>query len=174
MNLEVKQNEVDALAGAFSKTPAVFLVGFQGTKCAALTSLRRKLHPSGAQFQVVKNTLAKRASKGTVAEKLEQHFRGPTAVIISGKDSVSSAKTITEFAKGVESFKIKAGVVEGSLVSPAEIEALAKMPSREELLGKLLAVMNAPAVRLLQTINAPAASLARVLGAWKGELEKKQ
>lgn len=174
MNLQEKQTELDLLTEAFQKTPAVFLVGYQGCKCSELTQLRRKLRSTGAKFRVVKNTLAKRAAKGTSAEKLEELFTGPTGVVWTDRDSVAPAKLVTEFAKGVENFKIKGGVVEGSVVKVSDIEALAKMPSREEILAKLLALINAPASRLLQTINAPASALVRLLGAWKGELEKKQ
>jgi large subunit ribosomal protein L10 len=173
MNTGEKQSQVDALAGEFRGTSSVFLVGYQGCKCSELTTLRRKLRPTGSRISVVKNTLAKRATKGTLTESLEKYFEGPTAVVW-GKDSVTSAKLLLEFAKGVERFKLKAGVVEGNVVSAADIESLAKMPSKEELFAKLLALINAPATRLLQTLNAPASSLARVLNAWKGELEKKQ
>lgn len=173
MNKAEKQEEIDFLTGQFHDATAAYLVGYQGCKCSELTTFRRKLRQSGATFQIVKNTLAKRAVKGTGAIAIEKLLVGPTAVIWAKKDPVSPAKVISEFAKGVENFKLKGGVVEGSQVSAAEIESLARMPSREELLGRLLALMNAPAVRLLQTIKAPASSLARVLEAWRAELEKK-
>jgi len=169
-----KDLQIQELAGKAGASSAVFLIGYKGCKCSELTSLRRKLDKIGSQFEVVKNTLAKRAIKESNIESLSEHFVGQTAVVWTEKDAVASAKALTEFAKDVESFKLKAGVVDGSVVDVKQIEALAKMPSREQILAQLLSLINAPAQRLLQTINAPASSLVRLLGAWKGEVEKKQ
>ena len=101
-------------------------------------------------------------------------FLGPTAVIWAEEDPVTPAKALSEFAKEHENFKLKGAVVDGSLVDGSGIEALAKMPSKEQLLSKLLALMNAPATQLLRTIQAPSAQFARLLGAWKTELESKE
>ena len=94
-------------------------------------------------------------------------------MIWSGEDPISPSKVVADFAKANEKFVIKAGVIDGSVLDADGVKQLAAMPSREQLLGKLLGLINAPATRLLQTINAPASSLARLLGAWKEEIEKK-
>lgn len=173
MNLAEKQSEVTALTEEFRGAAASFLVGYQGCKCSELTDLRRKLRPAGAKFSVVKNTLACRALEEAGIKGLDSHFIGPVGVIWSEKDPVTPAKVLTEFAKNVEAFKLKGGVVDGNVVSAPDVEALAKLPSKEQILANLLALINAPATRLLQTINAPASSLARLLGAWRAEIEKK-
>ena len=174
MNLQQKEQAVSQLNAQFTAAAASYLVDYQGCSCAELTQLRSDLRPTGAKFAVVKNTLAKRAVAETSAAGLEEVLQGPTAVVWSESDPVTPAKILTKFAKDKESFSIKAGVVDGRVVDLAEIETLAKLPSREELFAKLLAVINAPATQLLQVMNAPAGNLARLLGAWKGELEKKE
>jgi large subunit ribosomal protein L10 len=172
-NVGEKAGEVEQLAELFAKSKAAYVVNYQGTKCESLTKLRRQLRPTGAKMAIVKNTLARRAIKGTGAEKLHDIFAGPVAVIWASKDPVSPAKVITEFAKEAsETFSLKSGVVDGSLVSQQEIEALAKLPSKEELTAQLLGLINAAVAKVLQTINAPSASLVRLLGAYKDKLDK--
>ena len=173
-NLAAKHGTVDEMVAAFRDANVAYVVGYQGTKCEDLKALRKKLRPAGAKLAIIKNTLTCRAVQGTAAESISDLFTGPTAVIWSETDPVTPAKVISEFAKDSETFKVKGGVVDGAVVKPSDIESLAKLPSREELFSKLLALMNAPATRLLQTINAPASSLARVLEAWRRELEKRQ
>ena len=149
------------------------MVNYKGCTCAQLTGLKRKLAPTGAKFAVVKNSLAKRAVENTAMSSVAELFKGSTAVVWASVDPVQPAKLITEFAKDKETFQVLGGAMEGKALDPAQIEALAKLPSKNEILANLLSIMNAPAVRLLQTINAPAASLARLLGAWRDEIEKK-
>ncbi|MCB0324484.1 MAG: 50S ribosomal protein L10 [Bdellovibrionales bacterium] len=173
MNFQEKEAAVADLVGRFENAAATFLVDYKGCGCAELTALRRELRPAGADFAVVKNTLAKRAIADTGAEGLAENFVGPTAVVWSSTDPVSPAKILSNFSKKQESFAIKAGFVDGQVVDSAGVDALASLPSREELLAKLLALMNAPAVQLLQMMNAPAAQLVRTLEAWRVELEKR-
>ncbi len=168
-----KEITVSTLNANFSQSSAAFLFNHQGCTCEELTGLRRKLRPTGAKLAVVKNSLARRAIADTDSAALVELFTGPTAVIWSGKDPVTPAKVLTDFAKTKEALQIKGGILDGSAVQAKDIEALAKLPSKEELLSKLLALINAPAVQLLRTINAPSSSLVRLLGAWKGEIEKK-
>ena len=150
------------------------LVGYQGCKCSELTDLRRSLRPIGAEMAVIKNTLVRLALQGTGREALIKDLAGPTAVIWSSKDPVTPAKIALDFAKGNEKFVVKGAVVGDTLLDRKGVESLASLPSREELLAKLLSLINAPATRLLQTINEPATQVARVLGAWQSELEKRQ
>ena len=172
-DIAAKEGEVKVLNDAFQGASAAFIIGYQGTKCEELKGLRRKLSPSGSKLAVVKNSWASRAVAGTAAADLDKLCVGPTAVIWAKGDPVSSAKVVSDFAKDVEAFKLKGGVVDGSVVSAKDIDALAKLPSREELLSKLLALINAPATQLLRTINAPAQQLVGTLGAWQRELEKR-
>lgn len=173
MNFQEKQEAVADLNRRFSENAAVFLVGYQGCSCFQLTGLRRQLKPSGADFAIVKNTLAKRALEDAGVADLLSHFEGPTAVVWSKTDPVTPAKILTKFAKDEEKFQIKAGVVDGKVVNAVDVDSLASLPSKEQLFAKLLGLINAPATRLLQTMNAPASSLVRLLEAWRAELEKK-
>lgn len=168
-----KAEVVTKLNGSFTQAPAAFVFDYTRCTCAELTTLRQKLKGSGAKLGVVKNTLARRALQGTAAEGLQQFFKGQTAVIWADKDPVQPAKVLAEFAKAKEGLAIRAGVVDGAIVDASGIQALATLPSREQLIGKLLSLLNAPATQLAQQISAPASSLARVLGAWQRELEKK-
>ena len=166
-----KQQAVKEIGELFSGAPAAFLVDYKGCDCEALNELRSNLRASGSRFAVVKNTLAKRAVEGTAVAEIEKHFTGPTGVVWAGDDPVSPAKVVAEFAKAQETFSLKAGVVDGATVGPSEIENLATLPTKDELVAKLLALMNAPAVKLLQTINAPAQNLVQLLNAWRAEKE---
>lgn len=174
MNLQEKQQMAGDLSEKFSGAELAILVGYQGCKCEELTALRRQLRPAGAKMAVVKNTLVRRALTGTGREDLVKDLAGPTAVIWTGEDITTPAKAVLDFAKGNEKFVVKAGVLGDTVLDKKAVEALASLPSREELLAKLLALINAPATQLLRTINAPATQLVRLLGAWKAELEKKQ
>jgi large subunit ribosomal protein L10 len=173
MNSSEKNALTKEFADAFAAAGASFLISYEGTKCEDLTKLRRNLRPSGAKLRIIKNTLAQRALTGTPGEKLGELLAGPIAVVWAESDPVGPAKIISEFTKSVETFKVKGGIVDGQVVNAQAVGELAKLPSREELLSKLLSVINAPATRLLQTVNAPASQLVGVLGAWQRKLEEK-
>ena len=173
MSLQEKEAVVEHLGGRFSEVHAAFLVDYRGCTCHQLTDLRNELRPLGATMHVIKNTLARRAVEGTNLEPLSEQLKGPTAVIWAEEDPVSPAKVLKEFGKQHEqTFQVKAGMVDGAVISVAEIERLAELPSKEVLLAQLLGLINAPARKLLQTINAPAQSLQNVLSAWKDKLEE--
>lgn len=174
MNLQEKEQMVGELVGKFQAAELAVLVNYQGCTCEQLTALRKKLKPVGGRFAVVKNKLARRALEGTPGSSLKDLFAGPTGVVWSSEDPVAPAKIIKDFAKDNEKFSVKAGILGEDVLDAKQVESLANLPSREELLAKLLATINAPATRLLQTINAPGTQLARVLEAWRGDLEKKQ
>lgn len=174
MNFAEKEQMTGELAERFKGAELAVVVSYQGCTCAELTGLRKKLKPVGGKFAVIKNNLARRALAGTSAEKLSDVFVGPIGIIWSGEDPIGPAKVARDFAKEVEKFTIKAGVLGDSVMDAKEVESLASMPSREQLLAKLLGLINAPATRLLQTMNAPATEFVRLLGAWRSELEKKQ
>lgn len=173
MNSQEKEQVVADIHTRFANAASAVVVDYQGCSCEELTGLRNGLRSSGAQFSVVKNTLAKLALKGTEAEGLADVFVGPTAVIWSAEDPVAPAKAISDFAKSKEAFSVKGGVIDGQVVDAAGVAMLASMPSKEEVLAKLLALINTPATRLLQTMNEPASSLVRVLDSWRSKLEEK-
>jgi large subunit ribosomal protein L10 len=125
--------------------------------------LRRQLREAQLSYRVVKNTLAQRAVEGTPLEALRDHFTGPTAIAYSEHDAVGMAKVLTKFAKENPVFTFKAGVVEGRVIAVKDVEALANMPSKEELLGKLLFLLNAQAQRLAVALAGTARNLAVVL-----------
>lgn len=174
MPTAAKEAQVQEIGGQFAQSGAAFLVGYEGINCADVTSLRQKLRKSGAQMAVVKNTLVKRAIKDTKAQNLSAHLDGANAMIWAGEDPVAPAKVLADFAKGNEKLVVKAGFVDGTVVSADDVQALAKMPSKQELQAKLLALINTPAIRLLQMINASGASLVRVIDAQRRKLEEGQ
>ena len=119
---------------------------------------------SGAKYQVVKNTLAERAAKGTKIEEALKNLAGVTSIAYTTGDPVAMAKALTKYAKDNPEFTFKAGVVEGRVISIKEIDALASMPSKEEIYSKLLFLINAPAQRLVTVMNAVGRDLAVVMG----------
>jgi large subunit ribosomal protein L10 len=126
--------------------------------------LRKSLRGTGAKYRVVKNTLAERASQGTKVEEALKGLTGVTSIAYTTGDPVALAKVLAKYAKDNPEFTFKAGVVEGRVISIKEIEALATMPSKEEIYAKLLFLLNAPAQRLAGTINAVGRNLAVVIG----------
>jgi large subunit ribosomal protein L10 len=125
--------------------------------------LRKALRGAGAKYQVVKNTLAERAAKGTKVEGALKDLAGVTSIAYTTGDPVAMAKALTKYAKDAPEFTFKVGVVEGRVVTIKEIEALATMPSKEELYSKLLFLINAPAQRLVTVMNAVGRNLAVVV-----------
>ncbi len=125
--------------------------------------LRKALRGVGAKYKVVKNTLAERAAKGTKIESALKDLSGVTSIAYTTGDPVAMAKALTKYAKDTPEFTFKIGVVEGRVISIKEIEALATMPSKEELMSKLLFLMNAPAQRLVTAMNAVGRNLAVVV-----------
>ncbi len=154
MNRTEKEQVVQGLAKRFAETDAAFLADYRGISVDQATRLRRDLTQAGVEYRVVKNNLIKLAVKGTSAEPLQGFCAGPTAIALSGADPVAPAKILSKFAKDVQAFELKAGVLGGKLLTVADINALADLPSREELLSKALASMNAPASNFVGTLAA--------------------
>jgi large subunit ribosomal protein L10 len=125
--------------------------------------LRKVLRGTGAKYRVVKNTLAERAAKGSKIEEALKNLAGVTSIAYTTGDPVAMAKALTKYAKENPEFTFKTGVVEGRVVSIAEIQALASMPSKEELMSKLLFLINAPAQRLVTVVNAVGRDVAEVI-----------
>jgi len=141
-----KKEEVEKLKSNLAKVSTVILTTFQGITVAQDTQLRRAVQGAGGKYQVVKNTLAEQAGAGTAVEGLLKGLTGTNSISYS-TDPVSLAKVLTKVAKDVLAFKFKAGVVEGRVLSIAEIQQLALLPSKEELIGKLMFLLQAPARR---------------------------
>jgi large subunit ribosomal protein L10 len=163
MNRAEKQQEVDSLSEQFRSIDSAFLIDYRGLKVVDATELRRKIREIDGQYIVVKNTLALRAAKQTRFEQLEPYFQGPTALAYHRKDVVGLAKLLTEIRRGNPNFEFKAALVEGRVVSTNEIQAIASMPSREVMLGKLVFLLKAPLQRLHTVLKAPVRNLSLVL-----------
>src|ERR1044071_5445917 len=148
-----KEQELQDLSAAFSASDTAILVDYKGLNVPQVTELRRQLRGAKASYKVVKNTLAKRALKGTKFEALEKYFEGTTAVAYTSTDPVALAKTLTTFVKTAPTLTIKAAVVQGRAIKPAEVTDLASMPRRPELYAKLMYVLQAPMTNLVRVLN---------------------
>ncbi len=155
-----KQQDLDKLKLELAKVSTVILTTFQGITVEADTKLRRAVQAAGGKYQVVKNTLAERAGVGTPAENLLKNLSGTNSIAFTQTDAVALAKALTKVAKEVPAFQFKSGVVEGRVISIAEIQQLANLPSKEELLSKIMFLLNAPAQRIAMALNALPRNLA--------------
>jgi len=164
LNLEQKQAVVSEIAAQLGKAQAVIVAEYRGLDVGAVTDLRVKARKSGVYLRVLKNTLARRAVKGTPFEKLSDQMVGPLMYGIA-QDPVAGAKALAAFAKDNELFVIKAGAMANSLMSAKDVKVLATMPSREELLAKLVGTMQAPIAKLVRTMNEVPGKFVRTLAA---------
>ena len=155
-----KQQDLDNLKTELAKVSTVILTTFQGITVEDDTKLRRAVQAAGGKYQVVKNTLAELAGTGTPAEGVLKNLKGTHSIAYTQTDPVALAKALTKIAKDVPAFQFKSGVVEGKVISIAEIKQLADMPSKEELISKIMFLLNAPAQRIAMALNALPRNLA--------------
>jgi large subunit ribosomal protein L10 len=148
-----KQQDLDKLKTELTKVSTVILTTFQGITVENDTKLRRAVQAAGGKYQVVKNTLAERAAAGTSAEGLLKNLSGTNSIAFTNTDPVALAKALTKIAKDVPAFQFRAGLVEGRVISIAEIQQLANLPSKEELISKVMFLLNAPAQRVAMALN---------------------
>jgi large subunit ribosomal protein L10 len=163
MNRTEKREAVESLSQDLAKSTNAILFAFAGLKVPEVTELRRQVRGTQSKYLVVKNTLALRATKGTAMEAMAEHFTGATAVAYNRSNPVALAKVLTAFAKTNPNLVFKAALIEGQAVAASEIKAIAELPSREELVAKLLFVMQSPMRRLVTVLNGPVRNLAGVV-----------
>ena len=159
-----KKEELDELKQDLAEAKNLLVAQFQGMTVAQVTELRVKIRETKSKYRVVKNTLAKKAAEGTPAAGVTKTFEGSTAIAYNAADPVSLAKALTAYAKTNPLFVFKAGLVEGRVVDIADIANIAAMPSKEQLIAKLLFLINSPAQRIAVAMNGVARNLAVVVG----------
>ena len=160
-----KEVLIKELTDKFSRAKAVVVSEMLKVDVATVTRLRKKLREGGIEFKVLKNTLARRAAKGSSVEVISEDFVGPVAVAVSYGDVVAPAKILMEFIKDLQTIKLKSAVVEGKRIDVNGIKALAKLPGLPQLRAQILGMINQPASKLARTIKEPSNALARVLNA---------
>jgi len=151
--VELKQPVVQTIAEDIKDAQSVVLVDYRGLTVAEDTALRKQLREAGILYKVCKNTMMKRAFEGTDCAQLDEHLAGPSALVVSKDDATAPARILCNFAKSAEALEVKAGVVEGAVYDAAGLNELSKIPSREELLSKLLGSMQSPITNLARVLN---------------------
>ncbi len=163
-----KEEQVAELKKKFERATSVFVADYRGLGVSQMEALRggiRKAEASEGEFRVSKNTVLRLATAGGPAEGLQEHFTGTTSVAMSFGDPVALAKTLVDYAKENEAFELRGGLLEGEVLGKAEIATLATLPSLEELRGKIVGLLQAPASKLARLLSEPGSQLARVVAA---------
>ena len=171
LTLQQKQEAVKQVGADLEEAQAVIVAEYRGLGVGAMTGLRAKARSAGVHLRVLKNTLARRAVKGTHFEKLSEQMSGP---LIYGfaQDPIAGAKVLADFAKDNERFVIKGGAMANALMTAKDVKVLATMPGRQELLAKLAGTMQAPIVKLARTLNEIPGKFVRTLAAVRDAKEK--
>lgn len=158
-----KQQILDGYGEKLAVAQHAFVLGFKGVKVPTVTELRAGVRAAGGRYEVVKNTLARKATWGHALSALAEEFKGPTAIVHAGDDPVAVAKVLTEFCKDVPGITFKAGLVEGRPIAANQIAEIATLPGRPELIAKLLFLIQSPITRLVRTLAAVPRDLVIVL-----------
>lgn len=160
-----KQGFVEALEETYKQSNSLIITHYHGLTVSQMTALRKTLKENGAGFKVVKNTLTKIAAEKVGFNSILNLLSGPTAIAYS-EDAIAAAKGVVEFAKNNEKLKIIGALVNNQLLNEQEVQQLAKLPSLDELRGKIIGILQAPATKLVGTLQAPAAQVARLFQAY--------
>ena len=163
MNRTEKAAMLQTLEQDMARSKNAILFAFAGLRVPEVTELRRQVRGTDSKYLVVKNTIALRATKGTPLEAVAQHFVGDTAIAFNEKNAVALAKVLTAFAKTNPKLVFKGALIDGQPIAAAQIQAIADLPSREELVSKLLFVLQSPIRRLATVLNGPVRNLAGVM-----------
>ncbi|HSW57524.1 MAG TPA: 50S ribosomal protein L10 [Dehalococcoidales bacterium] len=160
MPTEKKKQVIGSLEQAFSRCDSGILTDYRGLKTSELVALRRKIRESGAEFHVVKNTLARIAAKNAGKEAIGQAFDGQLAIVFAYEDITRTSKTLTEYlATSKVTVSIKGGFLGNKVLNPQEVKALAALPSRKVLIGKVMGGIQGPLYGLMYMVNAPVRGL---------------
>ena len=171
LNLDEKKAVVAEVSAEIAKAQGIVVAEYRGLEVGSMTELRAKARKSGVYLRVLKNTLARRAVAGTPFEKLAEQMVGPLVYGISS-DPVATAKVLNEFARTNDKLVIKAGAMPNAVITAKEVKALASMPSREQLIARLLGTMQAPVAQFVRTLNEVPSRFVRALAAVRDQKER--
>ena len=163
-----KEEQVAELQDKLERATSVIVADYSGLAVTQIEALRgglRAAEASEAEFRVAKNSVLRLASEGGPAEGLKEHFTGTTSIAMSFGDPVSLAKTLVDYAKDNEAFEIRSGLLDGKLLEPKEISNLATLPSLDQLRGKIVGLLQAPAGKLVRLLGEPGGQVARIVAA---------
>jgi large subunit ribosomal protein L10 len=166
-----KASKVTAVHEKFRAAKMAIVTEYRGLTVAQMTRLRREIRHASGEYQVIKNTLVRRALKDTAFGSLDSLLQGPTGWVFGYTDPIALSKTLVKFVEENEKLTIKGGLFEGEFMDQAKVKVLAQMPGRPELQSKLLALMQAPAAQLLRLIQEPASRMVRLLGSVRKQKE---
>jgi len=165
MNRKIKKQIVSHLSSKLKQATFAVLTDYRGLNVEKITQLRNELRSVSSDYRVTKNTFLKRASRGTALEQLNQFFVGPTAILLSYNDPIAPSKILSKFLENYSELNIKAGFLQGKVLSAEEIKELSILPGRKELLGKVVSLCTLPQIRLLNALNCLPLKLVQVLRA---------
>ena len=154
MSKTERQTKVEALTQRLGGSPDIYVTDFSGLSVGKITELRRRLRAAGAQYVVVKNTLAQRALAANQVGALDDHLAGPTGLVLAGADPLAAAKVLSDFAKEHQKPKVRVGLVDGRAVDPAYVKRLGELPSREALLGQFAGCLNGILYQMVGALEA--------------------
>ena len=154
MSKTERQTKVEALTERLGGSPDIYVTDFSGLSVGKITELRRRLRAAGAQYVVVKNTLAQRALAANKVGALDDHLAGPTGLVLAGADPLAAAKVLSDFAKEHQKPKVRVGLVDGRAVDPAYVKRLGELPSREALLGQFAGCLNGILYQMVGALEA--------------------